>query len=141
MTRAETLRSLVARVHAAGRAPFVEEPAGSGVHHWSTRVGRWPLEVQVDRFVMEIRCYLSDELFCTGRIPEHEALALLDPAPGPGDAAAERDLAEFVDEAQKGDSRRFLTPPHADRHPDRRDDPVQRAAIFPKPARRIDLPA
>ena len=139
MTRAETVRTLVGRLHAAGGAPFTEEPAGSGVHHWHTRIGRWPFEVQVDRYGMEVRCYLADELFCTGRLPEDEADTLLASAAGRGDAGAHAALTAFVQEQMVSDSRRFLTPPHADRHPDRRGDPRHDAAIHAKPARRIDL--
>ncbi|NUN52764.1 MAG: hypothetical protein HUU06_08265, partial [Planctomycetaceae bacterium] len=120
MTRAETVRALLGRLHAAGGADFVEDPPGSGVHLWRTKAGRRPFEAQVDRFGLEIRCYLADELFCTGRLFEDEADDLLAPSSGPGSAEALAELAAFVDREVAGDSRRFLTPPHADRHPDRR---------------------
>ena len=141
MPRCETVRALVGRLHAAGGASFVEEPVGSGVHHWTTRLGRWPFEMQVDRYVLEVRCYLADELFCTGRLPDEEADDLIDPAPGPGDAATLAELEAFVEGSLRADSRRFLMPPHADRHPDRRADASQDAAIHQKPERRVDLPA
>ena len=140
MSHAETVRSLVGHIHAAGGANFVEEPAGSGVLHWKVRLGRWPFEMQVDRFALEVRCYLADELFCTGRIPEDEIDLLMGTAKGPGDAAALAELAAFVDGAVRADSRRFLQPPHADRHPDRRADPLQKSAIEARPPRSIDTP-
>lgn len=141
MARADAVRALVFRLHAAGDASFAEDPPGSGVLAWRTRLGRWPFEMQLDRFALQIRCYLADELFCTGRIREDESDALLRPATGPGDAAARKELETLVDEAVRSDPRRFLTPPHADRHPDRRDDPRQRAVTEPKPKRVEDLPA
>jgi hypothetical protein len=141
MTLSETVRALAGRIHAAGGAPFAEDPPGSGVFAWRTRLGRWPFEMQVDRWAFEIRCYLADELFCTGRIPEEEADGLLAPVPGPGDAAARRELQALVEATVRGDPRRFLTPPHADRHPDRREDPRQRSTIQERPKRDVDLPA
>ncbi len=141
MAHAETVRSLVGRIHAAGGAAFVEEPAGSGVLHWKTRLGRWPFEMQVDRFALQVRCYLADELFCTGRIPEDEIDLLMTPATGPGDPGALAEMASFVDGSVRADSRRFMTPPHADRHPDRRSDLRQQSAIEAKPVREIDTPS
>jgi hypothetical protein len=141
MAHAHTVRALASRIHAAGGAEFREEDAGSAVFSWRTRLGRWPFEMQVDRYALEVRCYLADELFCTGRIPEDECDALLEPVEGAGDAAALEELAKFVDGAVRADTRRFLKPPHADRHPDRRADPRMESTIVPKPARRIDEPA
>ena len=141
MDRASTVRALVFRLHAAGEAPFTEDPPGSGVNAWRTRLGRWPFEFQLDCYALEIRCYLSDELFCTGRISEDEADALRAPATGPGDPAARKELADLVDAAVRSDPHRFLTPPHADRHPDRRGDERQRPVIEAKPKRDVDLPA
>ena len=141
MTRSEAVRAFAARVHAAGGAPFTEESAGSGLFSWKTRLGRWPFEMQVDRFALEVRCYLADELLCTGRIPEEEAEAFLRPAEGSGDPEALAGLAALVDAAVKDDSRRFMTPPHADRHPDRRGEERHRAAIQPKPPRKVDTPS
>lgn len=141
MSRAETIRPLAARIHAAGGMPLVEEAAGSGVLAWTTRLGRWPFELQVDRYALEIRCYLADELFCTGRIPEDEIDALMAP-PGAGDpAAALADLGAFVDAEVRGDTRRFMIPPHAERHPDRRDDRRMDRVTAQKPVREIDLPS
>jgi hypothetical protein len=141
MARSSVLRPLVVRVHAAGGAPFTEEAPGSGLFSWKTRLGRWPFEFQVDRFALEIRCYLADELFCTGRLPEPEADGLLAPASGPGDPAALAEMERYVDDEVRGDSRRFLRPPHADRHPDRRAEPRHDAAIRPRPARSVDTPS
>jgi len=141
MARADSVREILRRLHAAGDASFAEEPPGSGVWLWRTRLGRWPFEMQLDRFALEIRCYLADELFCTGRISEDEADGLARPASGPGDPAAREELEALVAGVVRADPRRFLTPPHADRHPDRRDDPRQRAVIAPKPKRVEDLPA
>ncbi len=145
MSHAETIRELAARVHAAGGAEFVEETPGCGVHFWRTRLGRWPFEMQVDRYAREIRCYLADELLCTGRIPEDEANLLVWPAGVPADpgaaAGALAELETFVDGVVKADTRRFLAPPHADRHPDRRADPRMEATIVPKPPRKMDTPA
>ena len=140
MNRAETVRALAARLHAAGGANFAEDPPGSEVYAWRTRLGRWPFEMQVDRWAFEVRCYLADELFCTGRIPEAEVNALIVPATGPGDAEALRSLAVLVEEGTNSDPRRFLTPPHADRHPDRREDPRHAATIAERPKRDVDLP-
>ena len=141
MTRAETVRALAARLHAAGDAPFAERDAPSGVWIWRTRLGRWPFEMQVDRYALEIRCYLADELFCTGRIHEGELNALISPAKGSGDAAARKELQDLVEAAVARDSRRFLTPPHADRHPDRRAEERHQATIVPKPKRGVDTPS
>jgi len=141
MDRASTVRALVRRLRAAGDAAFAEDPPGSGVFSWRTRLGRWPFEMQLDRFALEIRCYLADELFCTGRIPEDEADAVLGPASGAKDPAAREELTALVDSATRADPRRFLAPPHADRHPDRRADPGQSAVIEHKPKRDVDLPA
>ena len=141
MTRAETVRALAARLHASGGAVLTEDPPESEVHVWRTRLGRWPFELQVDRFGLEVRCYLADELFCTGRLPEGEAEALTLESSGPGDPEALAELAAYVDAEVRGDTRRFLKPPHADRHPDRRSDATHAAAIRPRPERRIDTPA
>jgi hypothetical protein len=141
MDRASTVRALALRLHAAGDAAFVEDPPGSGVFAWRTRLGRWPFEMQVDRYALEIRCYLADDLFCTGRIREDETDYLVAPSSGPGDPDARRELADLVDGATREDPHRFLAPPHADRHPDRRDDPRQQAVIAHRPKRDIDMPA
>ncbi len=143
MSRSETVRFHLDRLHDAGEASFAEDPpgSGSGVYLWRTRLGRWPFEAQVDRYALEVRCYLGDELFCTGRLPDEEADALIAPASGPGGGKALERLAAFVDGEVRSDSRRFLQPPHADRHPDRRADPRQDAAIRQKPPRRVDEPA
>lgn len=141
MARAPAVRALATRIHAAGGAPFAELDPGSGVFSWRTRLGRWPFEMQVDRYALMVRCYLADELFCTGRIPEDEMNLLLTPASGGGDAAALAELASLVDAEVGADSRRFLKPPHADRHPDRRADPAHASTVAPKPERRVDLPA
>ncbi len=140
MNYAETVRAMVGRIHSAGGAPLQERRPGSGVHVWKTRLGRWPFEFQVDRFALMVRVYLGDELFATGRIPEREADALLAPRAGPGDPEALRGLAEFVDAEFRADSRRFLKPPHADRHPDRREDPRQGSTIRALPGRLQDEP-
>jgi len=141
VNRCETVRALIGRLHRAGGADFVEEATGSGVVHWRIRLGRWPFEVQIDRFALMVRCYTGDELFATGRIPEDEMEALLPSASGPGDPAALGDLQEYVDAEIRGDSRRFLTPPHAERHPDRRPESRHDAAIHAKPPREMDTPA
>jgi len=141
MPRAETVRALAARIHAAGGTAFVEEAPGSGLLSWSTRLGRWPFELQVDRFALEIRCYLADELFCTGRIPEDEVDVLMAPPSGGDAAPALAELGAFVDAEVRGDTRRFMIPPHAERHPDRRDDRRMDKVTSQKPARRIDLPS
>jgi hypothetical protein len=141
MARSETVRAHVKAIHSSGGATFVEEPVGCGVFHWKTRLGKWPFEMQVDRFVLEVRCYLADELFCTGRLPDEEADDLIEPATGPGDPTALAALEAFVEGSLRTDSRRFLKPPHADRHPDRRADARQDATIRQKPERRVDLPA
>jgi len=141
VTRAESVRVLVSRLHAAGDAPFVERDPGSGVYCWTTRLGRWPFEMQVDRYALMIRCYLADELLCTGRIPEEEIDALVEARAGGGDPAARAELTALVDAAVANDSRRFLTPPHADRHPDRRLEERHRATIEPKPKRGVDTPS
>lgn len=141
MGHAVTVRSHVGRIHAAGGAEFREEDPGSGVCVWRTRLGRWPFEMQIDRYALEIRCYLADELFCTGRITEEESDTFLRPAKGPGDPQALEALRAYVDAAVRADTRRFLKPPHADRHPDRRADPRMDATIEPKPARKMDEPA
>jgi hypothetical protein len=144
MSHAETVCSLVGRIHAAGGAEFVEETPGCGVHSWWTRLGRWPFEMQVDRYAREVRCYLADELLCTGRISEDEANSLAWPpagGPDPGAAAAAlKELAGFVDGVVRTDTRRFLAPPHADRHPDRRADPRMESTIVPKAPRKVDTP-
>jgi hypothetical protein len=144
MSRAETVRSLVGRIHAAGGAEFIEETPGCGVHFWRTRLGRWPFEMQVDRYAREVRCYLADELLCTGRISEDEANSFAWP-PGAGAdpgaaAAALKELAVFVDGVVRADTRRFLAPPHADRHADRRADPRMDSTIAQKAARKVDTP-
>ena len=141
MTRAESVRTLAQRLHSAGDAPFIERDAGSGVYVWTTRFGRWPFEMQVDRYALEMRCYLADELFCTGRVHETELNALISPADGPGDPAARAELMALIDAAVARDSRRFLTPPHAERHPDRRAEDRHQATIVPKPKRGVDTPS
>jgi hypothetical protein len=139
--RAETVRPLAARIHAAGGLSFTEEAAGSGLYSWKTRLGRWPFEFQVDRYALEIRLYIGDELFCTGRIPEDEIDVLLAPG-GAGDGGpALEELRAFVDSEVGADTRRFLMPPHAERHPDRRDDPRMTKVTSQKPARDVDTPA
>jgi len=141
MARALTVREFASRIHAAGGIAFVEEAPGSGLLSWKTRLGRWPFELQVDRFALEIRCYLADELFCTGRIPEDEIDALMAPS-GTGDASPIlKELGDFVDAAIRGDTRRFMIPPHAERHPDRRDDHRMDKVTSQKPVRGIDLPS
>ncbi len=141
MARAETIRPLAARIRAAGGLRLEEEAPGSGLLSWKTRLGRWPFELQVDRFALEIRCYLADELFCTGRIPEDEIDALMGPA-GAGDPGAPlAELAAYVDGEVRGDTRRFMIPPHAERHPDRRADPRMEKVTAQKPVRGIDLPS
>jgi hypothetical protein len=137
MTRSETIRTLAAKIG----PPFREDPVGSGVFHWKTRLGRWPFELQVDRFALELRCYLADELFCTGRIPEDEVDGLFAASGGALDAAVVKELAEFVDASVGADSRRFLAPPHADRHPDRRADSRQASVTEAKPGRKSNEPA
>jgi hypothetical protein len=141
MSHAETLRPLAARIHAAGGSTYVEEAPGSGLLSWKTRLGRWPFELQIDRYALEIRCYLADELFCTGRIPEDEIDLLLGP-PGSGDPGpALAELGAYVDGAVRGDTRRFMMPPHAERHPDRRDDRRMDRITAQKPGRDIDEPS
>ena len=137
MTRSETVRTLAPRIGAS----FREEAPGSGLLSWKTRLGRWPFELQIDRFALEVRCYLSDELFCTGRIPEDEVDALMSGSGSDGDAAALKELADYVDSEVGADSRRFLLPPHADRHPDRRADSRQAAVTEQRPGRRVDEPS
>lgn len=137
MPRCETVRAHLVRM----LPPFAEDPPGSGVYVWRTRLGRWPFEAQVDRFALEVRCYLADELFCTGRLPDEEADALIDAGKGAGDERGREDLAAFVDREVGLDSRRFLQPPHADRHPDRRADPRMDPVIRQKPPRVMDEPA
>jgi hypothetical protein len=141
MTHTQRIRQIVSRLHAAGGTRFVEDPPGGQVFSWRTRLGRWPFEVQADRYALMVRCYLGDELFSSGRMTEREAEAFAQPTSGPGDAAALAELAAFVDEVVKDNSRRFLRPPHAERHPDRRLDPRQDATVRALPGRRIDEPA
>jgi len=140
VTRIETLRSHLVRLHVAGGAPFAEDSPGSGVFSWRAVLGRWPVEVQVDRYAQMVRCYVGDELFGTGRVPERESQALVSPASGPGDGAALAAMADFVDAEIRSDSRRFLRPPHADRHADRRQDARQESVVRALPGRRVDEP-
>ncbi len=142
MTHAQQMRSLVHRLHASGGVQFVEDGEHSGQFHWRvTLMDRWPLEVQVDRWALMIRCYVGDELLCTGRIREEEADEVIGAASGSGDAAVLQEMAEFVDGVMREDSRRFLQPPHADRHPDRRLDPEHEATIRALPGRTDHKPA
>jgi hypothetical protein len=142
MTHAERIRALAWRLHEAGGTAFVEDSAGSQVYSWKLKAGRWPLEIQADRYALMVRAYLGDELLCTGRMTEQEAEFLARPMPaGRGDPEAMAELAQFVEEFVAGNSRRFLRPPHADRHPDRRLDPRQQATVRALPGRRIDEPA
>jgi hypothetical protein len=142
VARADTVRSLITRIHAAGGCVLAEEAPGSGLISWSIRLGRWPFEVQVDRYALELRCYLADDLFCTGRISEDEVDVLMGKAAGGGDpSAALEELRAFVDAEVKGDTRRFMIPPHAERHPDRRDDRRMDATTAQKPGPTVDRPS
>ncbi len=140
MRHSDRVREWVRRIHAAGGAEFVERDPGSGVYCWRVPLGKWPFEVQADRFAVQIRCYVGDELFCTGRLQESDVDELMAPRSGGGDGAALQELAAFVDGVLKADSRRFLRPPHADRHPDRRSDARQGATIRALPGRAVKEP-
>jgi hypothetical protein len=140
MAHADTVRALLRRLQAAGGLAFAILDPESEVYSWRTRLGRWPFEVQIDRYALQIRCYVGEELFCTGRINEDELVLLIEPSTGSGDAAALAELIEFVDGVVKANSRRWLRPPHADRHPDRRAEDRQSATIKALPGRTIHEP-
>ncbi|MHC4821440.1 MAG: hypothetical protein ACYTDX_06940 [Planctomycetota bacterium] len=142
MSHSIQMRNFLLRLHAAGGLQFIEDGESSGQFHWRvTLLDRWPLEVQIDRWALMIRCYVGDELLCTGRVREEEADQVIAPSSGSGDAAVLQELAEFVDGVMRSDSRRFLQPPHADRHPDRRSDPEHDATIRSLPGRTDHKPA
>ena len=122
----DSLLQQVLNLRAVGALGLKETRPGSGVFRYRTRAAGWPVNIDLDTTVLEIRAYFGDdvEVIATGPVPEQIMDALVDPAasvtgsPGSDAKKAREAIRAIVSEWRAGNPRVFMHSPRVARHPD-----------------------
>lgn len=121
--RDRILHQLLA-LHQAGGLALAETGPRSGVFRFGFRAGGWPVTVDLDTTVLELRAYYAGtvEVVATGPVPERIMQRLTSPRSGGVDGAkakaAKDELRRIVAEWKNRNARIFMRPPAVARHPD-----------------------
>lgn len=109
----------------AGAFSPTETTPGCGVWNWRFRSGGWPVDVVLDRTVMELRVYHGRDEVAMGRVTDRAMDLVLgrevlprtaEPVPSAEETLAE--LRKIVARWKAGNARIFISPPHKVGHPD-----------------------
>jgi len=119
----ERILEQLLRLRAAHALPLRALEAPTGVSRWTFRAGGWPIQVDLDETVLEMRVYAGRQTISTGRVPPTVMSALLGRRPiDTGGAVAADDcvaaLREIVADWRRRNARVFMEPPRTARHPD-----------------------
>jgi hypothetical protein len=102
-----------------GTLPLAESEAGSGIWRFRARAAGWPIDIDLDTTVLEVRAYHGNDLVATGRVRAPIMKALVEPtdarAPGKDDLAP---LRATVRHWKESNARIFMKSPDVARHPD-----------------------
>ena len=112
----------------AGAFEPTETDPGCGVWNWRFRSGGWPVDVVLDRNVMELRVYHGRDEVTMGRAPDRVMNMLLGrealPPTGERVPPAQESIAalrKIIAQWKDGNARIFIQPPHKVGHPDHRN--------------------
>ncbi len=112
-------------LRAVGAIEFAETARGSGVFRYGFRAGGWPVTIDLDTGVVEMRVYHARDEVAMVRVPEKALYQLLGRIPMPVGAqttgTAESALAELrnaIAEWKRENPRIFILPPSKVGHPD-----------------------
>ena len=112
-------------LRAVGALEFTETSPGSDIFRYGFRAGGWPVTVDLDLSVIEMRVYHARDEVAMVRVPEKAMEQLLGRAPMPkgatttGDAAtALAELRNAIRDWKKDNPRIFILPPEKVGHPD-----------------------
>lgn len=120
---AERILEQLLRLRAAHALPLEPLTNPEGVHRWTFRAGGWPIQVDLDETVLEMRVYHDRQTVATGRVPANVMGALLGrSAIDAGGAVSPEDcmaaLRAIVADWRRNNARVFMEPPRVARHPD-----------------------
>ena len=104
----------------AGALPLRQSAPDSGVFRFRLRAGGWPIDVDLDDTVLEVRAYHGNDTVATGRVREVVMNGLLE-NPGDGRQPTREELAPLravVSDWKKSNARIFMNSPHVARHSD-----------------------
>ncbi len=114
-------RDLLA-LKAAGGLTLTETGPRSGVHRYAFRVGGWPIVIDIDETVLELRAYFDRDALATGRLRPEAMDALLGhtdlPSTGTSAKEARDSLRGTVRRWLDGNARLFVKSPAVARHAD-----------------------
>jgi hypothetical protein len=125
---ADRIVAQLLRLRAAGGFDPRETAPGRGVWRWAFRAGGWPISVDLDLNVMEMRVYHDRDEVAMGRVRDDAMAVLLGRVPPPaefGRAAPEdvlADLRRIVADWKTDNARIFTRPPVKVGHPDNWND-------------------
>jgi len=112
------------RLRAVGAFAPQEDAKTRGIHRWRFRAGGWPVDVDLDTTVLELRVYHGRDEVAMGRVPERAMAMLLGREPVPADGARPdadavvAELRRLVADWKSKNARIFIRPPVKVGHPD-----------------------
>lgn len=104
----------------AGALPLVQSSPDSGVYRFRMRAGGWPIDVDLDDTVLEIRAYHGNDTIATGRVRDVVMAGLLE-NPTEGRTPTRDELAPLravVSDWKQRNARIFMNSPDVARHSD-----------------------
>lgn len=113
----------ILKLRSAHALPLHALDTPQGVHRWTFRAGGWPVQIDLDETVFEMRVYSGRQVIATGRVSPEAMTALLGRRPiDPGGAVSVDDclaaLREIIADWRRRNARVFMEPPRVARHPD-----------------------
>jgi hypothetical protein len=112
-------------LRASAAIEFKETSRGSGIFRYAFRAGGWPVTVDLDTSVVEMRVYHGRDEVAMVRMPERAMDQLLGTAAMPKDTAVQNDAAAAgallraaIKDWKSENPRIFIRPPVKVGHPD-----------------------
>ena len=111
------------RLRAAHAFPLRELESPEGLSRWKFRAGGWPIQIDLDETVLEMRVYNGRQTISTGRVSAQVMSALHGRTPiDAGGAVSPEDcltaLRAIIADWRSKNARVFMAPPRVARHPD-----------------------
>jgi hypothetical protein len=103
--------------------PLRELETPAGLHRFQFRAAGWPVQVDLDETVLEMRVYTGRQTIATGRVAPEVMSAVLGRTPIDAGGAVSADdciaaLREIVGDWRSRNARVHMEPPRVARHPD-----------------------
>jgi len=116
------LEQLVKLCAASASTPFARLESPDGIWRFTFRAGGWPVQVDIDSTVLEVRVYHGRQVIAMGRVtaPVFAALTGAEPL-AKGSASADECIAALraiVADWRRRNARVYMEPPRVARHPD-----------------------